>query len=113
MALAIGLGVYCLPAVRGGWDTQAPLWYLLFLACVLQARARSLYVTVFILAGRYFEARAKRRSGAALRALLDLGAKDVAVVRDSIRRQLDQPIKNKDRKCRDDHARRVGRERSA
>ena len=39
-------------------------------------------VTTFILAGRYFEARAKRRSGAALRALLDLGAKDVAVLRD-------------------------------
>ncbi len=39
-------------------------------------------VTVFILAGRYFEARAKRRSGSALRALLELGAKDVTVVRD-------------------------------
>ena len=39
-------------------------------------------VTTFILAGRYFEARAKRRSGAALRALLDMGAKDVAVLRD-------------------------------
>ena len=39
-------------------------------------------VTVFILAGRWFEARAKRRSGAALRALLELGAKDVAVLRD-------------------------------
>ncbi|MGN6132422.1 MAG: heavy metal translocating P-type ATPase, partial [Nocardioidaceae bacterium] len=38
-------------------------------------------VTTFILAGRYFEARAKRRSGAALRALLDMGAKDVAVLR--------------------------------
>ncbi|MGN6331915.1 MAG: heavy metal translocating P-type ATPase [Motilibacteraceae bacterium] len=38
-------------------------------------------VTVFILAGRYFEARAKRRSGAALRALLELGAKDVGVLR--------------------------------
>ncbi|HEY3609006.1 MAG TPA: heavy metal translocating P-type ATPase, partial [Pseudonocardiaceae bacterium] len=38
-------------------------------------------VTAAILAGRYFEARAKRRSGAALRALLDLGAKDVAVLR--------------------------------
>jgi len=37
-------------------------------------------VTVFILAGRYLEARAKQRSGAALRALLDLGAKDVAVL---------------------------------
>jgi P-type Cu+ transporter len=39
-------------------------------------------VTVSILAGRYFESRAKRRSGAALRALLELGAKDVAVLRD-------------------------------
>ena len=39
-------------------------------------------VTTFILIGRYFEARAKRRSGAALRALLELGAKDVAVLRD-------------------------------
>jgi P-type Cu+ transporter len=38
-------------------------------------------LTVFILAGRYFEARAKRLAGAALRALLDLGAKDVAVRR--------------------------------
>src|SRR3712207_4501797 len=35
-------------------------------------------VTAFILAGRYFEARAKRRAGAALKALLELGAKDVA-----------------------------------
>jgi len=39
-------------------------------------------VTLFILAGRFFEARAKRQSGAALRALLELGAKDVAVLRD-------------------------------
>ena len=39
-------------------------------------------VTTFILAGRYFEARAKRRSGAALTALLELGAKDVGVLRD-------------------------------
>jgi copper-(or silver)-translocating P-type ATPase len=39
-------------------------------------------VTVFILAGRYFEARAKRRAGAALRALLEIGAKDVSVLRD-------------------------------
>jgi len=39
-------------------------------------------VTVFILAGRYFEARAKRRAGAALSALLELGAKDVAVLDD-------------------------------
>lgn len=38
-------------------------------------------VTTFILAGRYFEARAKRRAGAALRALLELGAKEVTVRR--------------------------------
>ncbi|WP_399552354.1 heavy metal translocating P-type ATPase [uncultured Cellulomonas sp.] len=38
-------------------------------------------VTVFILLGRYFEAGAKKRSGAALRALMELGAKDVGVVR--------------------------------
>ena len=37
-------------------------------------------VTTFILVGRFFEERAKRRSGAALRALLELGAKDVAVL---------------------------------
>ncbi|MDR2453797.1 MAG: copper-translocating P-type ATPase, partial [Bifidobacteriaceae bacterium] len=41
-------------------------------------------VTVFILAGRYFEARAKRRSGAALRALMDLGAKTVTLLPDGI-----------------------------
>ena len=39
-------------------------------------------VTVLILLGRYLEARAKRRSSAALRALLALGAKDVALLRD-------------------------------
>ncbi len=37
-------------------------------------------VTTFILAGRYFEARAKRRAGADLKALLELGAKDAAVL---------------------------------
>jgi Cu+-exporting ATPase len=41
-------------------------------------------VTTFLLAGRYFEARSKRRAGAALRALLELGAKDVAVLRDGV-----------------------------
>ncbi|MBA3417243.1 MAG: copper-translocating P-type ATPase [Geodermatophilaceae bacterium] len=39
-------------------------------------------VTAFILAGRYFEARSKRLAGAALRALLSLGAKEVSVLRD-------------------------------
>ena len=40
-------------------------------------------VTTLILLGRYLEAVAGRRSGSALRALLELGAKDVAVLRDS------------------------------
>ncbi|KPI29013.1 heavy metal translocating P-type ATPase [Actinobacteria bacterium OV320] len=39
-------------------------------------------VTAFILLGRYLEARSKRRAGAALRALMELGAKDVAVLRE-------------------------------
>ncbi len=39
-------------------------------------------LTAFILAGRYFEARARRRAGEAIRALMNLGAKDVTVVRD-------------------------------
>ncbi len=39
-------------------------------------------VTTFILAGRFFETRAKDRAGAALQALLELGAKDVTVLDD-------------------------------
>ncbi|CAN5398045.1 heavy metal translocating P-type ATPase [soil metagenome] len=39
-------------------------------------------VVAFLLAGRYFEARAKQRAGDALRALLDLGAKEVSVLHD-------------------------------
>ncbi|MFD7667084.1 heavy metal translocating P-type ATPase [Streptomyces sp. NPDC059788] len=39
-------------------------------------------VTAFLLLGRYLEARSKRKAGAALRALMELGAKDVAVLRD-------------------------------
>jgi Cu+-exporting ATPase len=49
-------------------------------------------VTVFILAGRYLEARAKVRSGAALKALLSMGAKDVAVLRSSPDGQYEQRI---------------------
>jgi Cu+-exporting ATPase len=41
-------------------------------------------VVLFLLTGRYLEARAKRSSGAAVRALLGLGAKDVAVLRDGV-----------------------------
>ncbi|WP_425560245.1 heavy metal translocating P-type ATPase, partial [Kineococcus glutinatus] len=46
-------------------------------------------VTTFLLAGRYVEARSKRRAGAALRALLELGAKDVALLRDGRERRVD------------------------
>lgn len=41
-------------------------------------------VTVFLLLGRYLEARAKNASGAALRALAELGAKDATVLRDGV-----------------------------
>ncbi|MER7071902.1 heavy metal translocating P-type ATPase [Terrabacter sp. NPDC000476] len=59
-----------LPSSASGTDSAAHIY--------LEVAAA---VTTFILAGRYFEARAKRTSGAALRALLDMGAKDVAVLR--------------------------------
>ena len=45
-------------------------------------------VPVFILAGRWFEARAKKRSGAALRALMHLGAKDVSILRDGVEQRV-------------------------
>jgi len=41
-------------------------------------------VTMFLLAGRYFEKRSKRQAGAALRALLEPGPKDVDVIRDGL-----------------------------
>jgi Cu+-exporting ATPase len=41
-------------------------------------------ITTLILLGRYFEARARRRSGEAIRALLELGAKEARVVRDGV-----------------------------
>ena len=41
-------------------------------------------VTMFILAGRYFEKRSKKQAGAALRALLELGAKEVSVLRGGV-----------------------------
>jgi P-type Cu+ transporter len=47
-------------------------------------------VTVLVLAGRYLEARAKRRSGAALAALASLGAKDVTVLRNGV--QVEVPV---------------------
>jgi len=45
-------------------------------------------VTTLILAGRYFEARAKRRAGAAIEALMHLGAKDVAVLRGGVEQRI-------------------------
>ncbi|GAA4045378.1 heavy metal translocating P-type ATPase [Agromyces indicus] len=45
-------------------------------------------VTMFVLAGRYFEKRSKRTAGAALRALLELGAKDVAVLIDGLEQRI-------------------------
>jgi len=45
-------------------------------------------VTTFLLAGRYLEKRAKRRAGEALRSLLELGARDVAVLRGGVERRI-------------------------
>jgi Cu+-exporting ATPase len=44
----------------------------------------SAVITALILLGRFFEARAKRRSGAAIRALLELGAKEARLLRDDV-----------------------------
>ncbi len=52
-------------------------------------------VTMFLLAGRYFEKRSKRQAGAALRALLEMGAKDVAILvhpRDASHAPIEQRI---------------------
>ncbi|MEH6382151.1 MAG: heavy metal translocating P-type ATPase, partial [Dietzia cercidiphylli] len=49
-------------------------------------------VTTFVLLGRYIEARSKRTAGAALRSLLELGAKDVAVLRDGVETRI--PVEN-------------------
>src|SRR3954469_17694563 len=45
-------------------------------------------VTTLILAGRFFEARARRRAGASLRALLEFGAKEVSLLRDGVERRV-------------------------
>lgn len=74
---ALFFGDAGMPAMRHGFD-----------ATVSRADgASTIYLEVaagvvtFILLGRYLEARSKRKAGAALRALLELGAKDVAVLR--------------------------------
>src|SRR5690348_705207 len=65
--------------------TAAYLWSLYALVCGEEGETYlevAAGVTALVLLGRWLEARARRRSGAALRALLSLGAKDVAVRRD-------------------------------
>ncbi|HSK96579.1 MAG TPA: HAD-IC family P-type ATPase, partial [Euzebyales bacterium] len=92
---AFGWSLYAL-VLGGASDAGTPMTFEL-----LPARgsgADEIYlevaaaVTVFVLAGRYLEARARTRSGAALRALLEMGAKDVAVRRDGrdVRMPVDQ-----------------------
>jgi Cu+-exporting ATPase len=74
---ALFLGDAGTPGMRHGFDVSLSA----------EKASQALYletaagVTAFILLGRYLEARARRRAGSALRALLELGAKDVAVLR--------------------------------
>jgi len=63
-----------------GWSAVA----LLFLDDAHTYFEVAAVITTLILVGRYLEARAKRRSGAAIRALLDLGAKEAHVLRDGV-----------------------------
>ncbi|WP_327226503.1 heavy metal translocating P-type ATPase [Streptomyces platensis] len=75
---ALFLGDAGMPGMRHGFDltvSRADAGTQIY----LEAAAG---VTAFLLLGRYLEARSKRRAGAALRALLEWGAKDVAVLRD-------------------------------
>ncbi|MBL1098060.1 heavy metal translocating P-type ATPase [Streptomyces coffeae] len=75
---ALFFGDAGMPGMRHGFD----------LTVSRAAGSSSIYleaaagVTTFILLGRFLEAKSKRRAGAALHALLELGAKDVAVLRD-------------------------------
>lgn len=74
---ALFFGHAGMPGMRHGFDltvTRADASSSLYLEVAAG-------VTTFLLLGRYLEARAKRRSGAALKALMELGAKDVAVLR--------------------------------
>lgn len=83
---ALFLGDAGMPGMRHGFDltvSRADAGTQIY----LEAAAG---VTAFLLLGRYLEARSKRRAGAALRALLELGAKDVAVLRD--RREVRIPV---------------------
>ncbi|MFF0423643.1 MULTISPECIES: heavy metal translocating P-type ATPase [unclassified Streptomyces] len=75
---ALFLGDAGMPGMRHGFDLTADRAHASS-AIYLEVAAG---VVTFILLGRYLEARAKRKAGAALRALMELGAKDVAVLRD-------------------------------
>ncbi len=75
--IALFFGTAGLPGMRHGFELTLARGDGLG-SIYLEAAAG---VTTFILAGRYIEARSKRQAGAALRALLALGAKDVAVLR--------------------------------
>ncbi|MEU2505383.1 heavy metal translocating P-type ATPase [Streptomyces sp. NPDC007863] len=75
---ALFLGDAGMPGMRHGFDLTADRSDGSF-AIYLEVAAG---VVTFILLGRYLEARAKRKAGAALRALMELGAKDVAVLRE-------------------------------
>ncbi|MEV4424106.1 heavy metal translocating P-type ATPase [Streptomyces sp. NPDC049602] len=74
---ALFLGDAGMPGMRHGFDLTADRSHASS-AIYLEVAAG---VVTFILLGRYLEARAKRKAGAALRALMELGAKDVAVLR--------------------------------
>jgi Cu+-exporting ATPase len=64
------------------------VWVLLFHAGDELYFEVAAVVTTFILAGKYLEARAKRLAGAALEELLNLGAKDVSVLRDGVEQRI-------------------------
>ncbi|KNB52450.1 heavy metal translocating P-type ATPase [Streptomyces caatingaensis] len=74
---ALFLGHAGMPGMRHGFDLTVSRGDASS-SIYLEAAAG---VTTFILAGRFLEARSKRKAGAALHALLELGAKDVAVLR--------------------------------
>ncbi|MFI9027518.1 heavy metal translocating P-type ATPase [Streptomyces sp. NPDC053560] len=83
---ALFFGDAGMPGMRHGFDPTARAGDGSS-AIYLEAAAG---VTAFLLLGRYLEARSKRKAGAALRALMDLGAKDVTVLRNG--REVREPV---------------------
>jgi Cu+-exporting ATPase len=85
IAVAYGWSLYALTFGAAG---EAGMTMSLSLVAAPGDASGHIYLEVgaalatFLTTGRWFEARAKRRAGSALRALLDLGAKDVALLRD-------------------------------